>query len=51
MKVWVSLDAAAIACGADEVAQAILCVAARRRVEVELTRNGSHGMIRSGIEA
>ncbi len=45
MKIYVPLDSAAVALGADEVAVAILAEAARRGVAVELVRNGSHGMV------
>ncbi|WP_299358840.1 NADH-quinone oxidoreductase subunit NuoF [uncultured Paracoccus sp.] len=45
MKIWVPLDSAAIALGADEVAAAIAAQAAERGVEIELIRNGSRGMV------
>ena len=45
MRVWVPIDAAARALGADEVADAIRREAAARGVEITLTRNGSRGMI------
>lgn len=45
MQVFVPLDAAAKALGADEVAAAIMSEAARRGVEVTLVRNGSRGMV------
>ncbi len=45
MKIYVPLDAAAKALGADEVAAAVLAEAARRGVEVTLVRNGSRGMV------
>ncbi len=45
MKIYVPLDAAAKALGADEVAAAVLAEAARRGVAVELVRNGSRGMV------
>jgi formate dehydrogenase iron-sulfur subunit len=45
MKVYVPLDSAAVALGADAVADAIVVEAARRGVTVDLVRNGSRGMV------
>ena len=45
MKIYLPLDAAAKALGADEVALAIMAEASRRGVAVELVRNGSRGMV------
>ena len=45
MKVWLPLDSAAVALGADEVAAALLAEAAHRGVALELVRNGSRGMV------
>lgn len=45
MKIYVPLDAAAKALGADEVAAAIVAEAARRGVAIDLVRNGSRGMV------
>jgi formate dehydrogenase iron-sulfur subunit len=45
MKIYLPLDAAAKALGADDVAAAIAAEAARRGVDVELVRNGSRGMV------
>lgn len=45
MKIWVPLDSAAVALGADEVAEAVKAEAAKRGVAVELVRNGSRGMV------
>ncbi len=45
MKIWVPMDSAARALGADEVASAIADEAAARGIEVEIIRNGSRGMI------
>lgn len=45
MKVWVPLDAAALAMGADEVAKAISDAAAQRGAPLQLIRNGSRGML------
>ena len=44
MRIFVPGDAAAVAVGADEVAQAIWDAARRRGVAVEIVRNGSRGM-------
>jgi formate dehydrogenase iron-sulfur subunit len=45
MKIWVPLDSAAVALGADEVAAAVLAEATRRGLDVVLVRNGSRGMV------
>ncbi|TGD66375.1 formate dehydrogenase beta subunit [Tabrizicola sp. WMC-M-20] len=45
MKVFVPLDAAARALGADEVVAALQAEAARRGIELTLVRNGSRGMV------
>jgi len=45
MKIYVPMDSAARALGADEVAEAIRKEAARRAIDIELIRNGSRGMI------
>jgi formate dehydrogenase iron-sulfur subunit len=45
MKIYLPLDAAAKALGADDVAAAIVAEATRRGVDVELVRNGSRGMV------
>jgi formate dehydrogenase iron-sulfur subunit len=44
MKVFVPLDAAAIAVGADRVAKAIAAEAQKRNLEIALVRTGSRGM-------
>jgi formate dehydrogenase iron-sulfur subunit len=44
LRVYVPCDAAAVACGADEIATAIASSAARRKIAVEVVRNGSRGM-------
>jgi formate dehydrogenase iron-sulfur subunit len=44
VKIYVSRDSAALALGADEVAQAIVAEAAKRKLAVELVRNSSRGM-------
>ncbi|RGP38930.1 formate dehydrogenase beta subunit [Pseudotabrizicola alkalilacus] len=45
MKIYVPMDSAAKALGADEVAAAIVAEAARRGLAVELVRNGTRGMV------
>ncbi|MES2542143.1 MAG: NADH-ubiquinone oxidoreductase-F iron-sulfur binding region domain-containing protein [Pseudomonadota bacterium] len=45
MKLYVPLDSAAVALGADKLAAAIAAEAASRGVEVEIVRNGSRGMV------
>jgi len=45
MKVYVPLDSAAVALGADALAVAIQAEATRRGVTVEIVRNGSRGMV------
>ncbi|NVK59935.1 MAG: formate dehydrogenase, partial [Rhodobacteraceae bacterium] len=45
MKIWVPMDSAAKALGAEEVVAAIRAEALRRGVEIEIARNGSRGMI------
>jgi formate dehydrogenase iron-sulfur subunit len=45
MKIYVPLDSAAVALGADDVAAAITAEAARRGLTVEVVRNGSRGMV------
>ncbi|MDQ2066219.1 NADH-ubiquinone oxidoreductase-F iron-sulfur binding region domain-containing protein [Xinfangfangia sp. CPCC 101601] len=45
MKIWLPLDSAAVALGADEIATALVAEAARRGVTLDLVRNGSRGMI------
>ncbi|OWY09572.1 formate dehydrogenase [Thioclava sp. F42-5] len=45
MKIWVPCDAAAVACGADEVAAAIASAAGLSGETVEIIRNGTRGMI------
>ena len=43
--VWIPRDAAALAAGADDVADALIAVAAERGVPLDLVRNGSRGML------
>ena len=45
MKLYVPLDSAAVALGAEKLAAAIAAEAASRGVEVEIVRNGSRGMV------
>ncbi|SMX38191.1 formate dehydrogenase beta subunit [Octadecabacter ascidiaceicola] len=45
MKIYVPLDSAAKAVGADDVAEAILSEAKTRGLDVEVIRNGTRGMI------
>ena len=45
MKIYVPLDSAAKALGADDVAEALATEAAKRGLDVEIIRNGSRGMI------
>ncbi|MBJ3776966.1 formate dehydrogenase beta subunit [Acuticoccus mangrovi] len=45
MKIYVPLDSAAKALGADEVAEAIRAEAGRRGLAVDIVRNGSRGMV------
>ncbi len=45
MKVWLPLDSAAVALGADDVAAALAAEAAARGQALTLTRTGSRGMV------
>ncbi|NHB75731.1 formate dehydrogenase beta subunit [Rhodobacter calidifons] len=45
MKVFVPLDSAAVALGADRIAEAIVAQGAARGVTVQVVRNGSRGMV------
>jgi formate dehydrogenase iron-sulfur subunit len=44
-RIYVPCDSAALALGADEVAQAIVAQAAQRGIAIELVRNGSRGLL------
>jgi formate dehydrogenase iron-sulfur subunit len=44
LRIYVPGDAAAVACGADEIAAAIRAAAVTRKIEIEIVRNGSRGM-------
>lgn len=45
MKVYVPLDSAAVALGADAVAEALAGAAAARGMDLQIVRNGSRGMV------
>ncbi len=45
MKIWLPLDSAAVALGADDIAAAITSEASKRGVSLSLVRNGSRGMV------
>ena len=45
MKIYVPLDSAAVSLGADAVADAIVAEAAVRKIDVQVIRNGSRGMV------
>jgi len=45
MKIWVPMDSAAKALGAEAVVAAIRAEADKRGIEVEIARNGSRGMV------
>ncbi len=45
MKIYLPLDSAALALGADEIAEAIHIHARAKAVKVDLIRNGSRGMV------
>lgn len=45
MKVFVPLDSAAVALGADRIAEAIVAQGAARGIAVQVVRNGSRGMV------
>ena len=45
VRLYLPCDSAALALGADEVAQAITEQAARRGIDIELVRNGTRGML------
>jgi formate dehydrogenase iron-sulfur subunit len=44
LRIYIPGDAAAVACGADEIARKIASLAAKRSVRVDIVRNGSRGM-------
>lgn len=45
MRIWVPMDSAAVALGADAVARAIADEAVARGLDVQIIRNGSRGMV------
>ena len=45
MKIYLPLDSAAVALGADDVAGALLSQAAAKGIDLTLVRNGSRGMV------
>ena len=45
IRIFVPCDAAAVSVGADETAAAIGEIAAKRKIDVEIVRNGSRGML------
>ncbi len=45
MKLYLPLDSAAVALGADEIAEALVAEAHARGLELDLVRNGSRGMV------
>ncbi len=45
MKIYVPSDSAAVSLGADAVADAIVAEAAARKIDVQVIRNGSRGMV------
>jgi formate dehydrogenase iron-sulfur subunit len=44
LRIYVPGDAAAVACGADEIAMSIEAAAGNRKVAIQVVRNGSRGM-------
>jgi formate dehydrogenase iron-sulfur subunit len=44
LRIFVPGDAASVACGADELAGAIAASARKRKVDIEIVRNGSRGL-------
>jgi formate dehydrogenase iron-sulfur subunit len=44
LRIYVPGDAVAVACGADEIAAAIAAAATKRKINIEIVRNGSRGM-------
>src|SRR5277367_2947215 len=45
LKIFVPLDASARAVGADETARAVAAEAEKRKIDIELVRNGSRGLL------
>ncbi|MGE3145769.1 MAG: formate dehydrogenase beta subunit [Pseudorhodoplanes sp.] len=44
LRIYVPGDAAAVACGADEIAAALKALARKRQIDLQIVRNGSRGM-------
>jgi len=44
LRIYVPGDAASVACGADELAEAIAASVRRRKIDIEIMRNGSRGL-------
>src|SRR5689334_22653304 len=44
LRIYVPGDAASVACGADELAEAIVTFARKRKIDIEIVRNGSRGL-------
>ena len=44
LRIYVPGDAAAVACGADDIASVLAIAAAKRGLELDIVRNGSRGM-------
>jgi formate dehydrogenase iron-sulfur subunit len=44
LRIYVPGDAAAVACGADEIVAAFKTSASKRKIDIEIIRNGSRGM-------
>ncbi|HEY0219893.1 MAG TPA: formate dehydrogenase, partial [Afipia sp.] len=45
LRIYVPIDAAAVACGADEIAESFAALAEQRKLDIEIVRNGSRGML------
>ncbi len=45
LRIYVPIDAAAVACGADEITEAFIALAGKRKLDIEIIRNGSRGML------
>ena len=44
LRIYIPGDSAAVACGADEIAESIAVLAANRKLDVTIVRNGSRGL-------
>ena len=45
LRLYIPIDAAAVACGADDIAIAFQSLADKRKLEIEIVRTGSRGML------